>query len=71
MGHAEAASTMCSIAKVIISMKSGVIPANINYTTPRSDIDALHNGLVEVSMPVFISSQSFSWQYPQGIVIIT
>lgn len=49
MGHAEAASSMCSIAKVIIAMKSGVIPPNINYTTPRNDIDALHNGTVEAS----------------------
>ncbi len=55
MGHAEAASTLCSLAKVIIAMKSGVIPPNINYKTPRNDIDALHNGLIEVSNPqIFI-----------------
>lgn len=53
MGHAEAASTLCSIAKAIIAMKSGTIPPNINYRTPRNDIDALHNGLIEVSNPMF------------------
>lgn len=49
MGHAEAASALCAIAKAIIAMKSGAIPPNINYKTPRNDIDALHNGLIEVS----------------------
>lgn len=49
MGHTEAASALCAIAKAIIAMKSGAIPPNINYKTPRNDIDALHNGLIEVS----------------------
>lgn len=60
MGHAEAASSMCSIAKVIIAIRSGFIPANINYETPRNEIDALHNGLVEVSNPIFTKLSGLS-----------
>ncbi|XP_036142990.1 fatty acid synthase-like isoform X2 [Monomorium pharaonis] len=31
---------------VIIAFESGFVPPNINYTTPRNDIDALMNGTV-------------------------
>ncbi|XP_036142914.1 fatty acid synthase-like [Monomorium pharaonis] len=46
LGHAEPASGLTQIAKVIIAFESGFVPPNINYTTPRNDIDALMNGTV-------------------------
>ncbi|XP_036142748.1 fatty acid synthase [Monomorium pharaonis] len=48
LGHAESASGFTQIAKVIIAFESGFVPPNINYTTPRNDIDALVNGTVRV-----------------------
>ncbi|XP_075219330.1 fatty acid synthase-like isoform X2 [Lycorma delicatula] len=48
IGHTEPASAICSIVKVLISMETGVIPPNINFYKPRSDIEALHNGKIKV-----------------------
>ncbi|XP_036142705.1 fatty acid synthase-like isoform X1 [Monomorium pharaonis] len=48
LGHTESASGITQIAKVIIAFESGFVPPNINYTTPRNDIDALVNGTVRV-----------------------
>lgn len=49
IGHSEPASGACSIVKAIIAMETGMIPPNINFHTPRSDIEALHNGKISVS----------------------
>nr|XP_050845856.1 fatty acid synthase-like isoform X1 [Vespula vulgaris] len=48
IGHTEGASGICSIAKVIISMESGLIPPNINFNIPRKDVQALTDGRIEV-----------------------
>ncbi|XP_011690499.1 PREDICTED: fatty acid synthase-like [Wasmannia auropunctata] len=48
LGHAEPASGFTQIAKVIIAFETGFVPPNINYTSPRNDIDALVNGTVRV-----------------------
>ncbi|KPJ07407.1 Fatty acid synthase [Papilio machaon] len=48
MGHSEPASGLCSIAKVIIAMEEGVIPANLHYKTPNPDIPALSDGRIQV-----------------------
>lgn len=49
MGHSEPASGLCSIAKVLIAMESGVIPPNLHYQNPNPDIPALSDGRLEVS----------------------
>ncbi|KYN28029.1 Fatty acid synthase [Trachymyrmex cornetzi] len=46
LGHSEPASGFNQIAKVIIAFETGSVPPNINYTTPRKDIDALINNSV-------------------------
>ncbi|XP_011705437.1 PREDICTED: fatty acid synthase-like, partial [Wasmannia auropunctata] len=46
LGHAEPASGLTQIAKIIIAFETGFVPPNINYTSPRNDIDALKNGAV-------------------------
>ncbi|XP_036148675.1 fatty acid synthase isoform X2 [Monomorium pharaonis] len=67
LGHTEPASGITQIAKVIISFESGFIPSNINYTTPRNDIDALMNGsvcVVQEPMPLkngYIGISSFGF----------
>ncbi|KYN37410.1 Fatty acid synthase [Trachymyrmex septentrionalis] len=48
LGHSESASGFNQIAKVIIGFETGFVPPNINYTSPRKDIDALLNGSVRV-----------------------
>ncbi|KYM98433.1 Fatty acid synthase [Cyphomyrmex costatus] len=48
LGHTEPASGFNQIAKVIIAFETGFVPPNINYTSPRKDIDALIDGSVRV-----------------------
>ncbi len=48
MGHAEAASGICSMTKMILAFELGVLPPNIHYKTPRTDIDALQKGKLVV-----------------------
>ncbi|XP_076272609.1 fatty acid synthase 1 [Rhynchophorus ferrugineus] len=48
MGHSEPASGLCSLAKVVIAMESGVIPANLHFTNPNKDIPALSDGRLKV-----------------------
>lgn len=48
MGHSEPASGLCSIAKVLIGMETGVIPANLHFENPNTDIPALLDGRLKV-----------------------
>lgn len=48
MGHSEPASGLCSIAKVVVAMERGIIPANLHYSTPNPDIPALSDGRIKV-----------------------
>ena len=48
IGHAESASALCGIAKMIISFRTGIIPANLRYKNPNPKIKGLHNGKLEV-----------------------
>jgi fatty acid synthase len=49
MGHSEPASGLCSVAKVLIAMESGVIPPNLHYEDPNPDIPALSDGKLQVN----------------------
>ncbi|KAK8776848.1 hypothetical protein V5799_029807, partial [Amblyomma americanum] len=48
MGHTEAASGVCCVAKVILAMETGVIAANLHFKTPNPNIPSLHDGSVQV-----------------------
>ncbi|XP_068623912.1 fatty acid synthase-like [Battus philenor] len=48
MGHSEAASGMCSLAKACIAYNSGYIPPNLHYETPRQEILGLVAGRLQV-----------------------
>ncbi|XP_076656220.1 fatty acid synthase-like [Halictus rubicundus] len=48
LGHAEAASGMCSMAKLLIAMEAGVIPGNLHFKNPNKDIPSLHDGSIQV-----------------------
>ena len=41
MGHAEPASAMASICKVLIAMEQGVLPGNLHYNNPNPYIPGL------------------------------
>ncbi|KAH9382862.1 hypothetical protein HPB48_023480 [Haemaphysalis longicornis] len=54
VGHAEAASAVASLAKVIFALETDVIAGNLHFTEPIPGISALTDGRVEVvhkSMP--------------------
>lgn len=48
MGHSEPASGLCSIAKILIAMEAGMIPANLHFKEPNKDIAALNDGRLKV-----------------------
>lgn len=47
MGHAEPASGMNSISKVLLTFKNRMIPANIHFKNPNPNVPELINGLVK------------------------
>ncbi|KAH8298247.1 hypothetical protein KR018_011847 [Drosophila ironensis] len=48
MGHAEPASGISALAKMIIAMEEGVIPRNLHYHTPNPSVPALVEGRLKV-----------------------
>ncbi|KAB0795973.1 hypothetical protein PPYR_10034 [Photinus pyralis] len=48
MGHSEPASGVCSMAKLVIAMESGIIPQNLHFTSPNTEIPALLDGRFKV-----------------------
>lgn len=48
MGHAEAASGLCSIVKILLAMETGVIPGNLHFETPRSNLHGIIDGRLKV-----------------------
>lgn len=48
MGHSEAASGVCSVSKLLISMETGIIPGNLHFKTPNTDIPSLTDGSIQV-----------------------
>ncbi|XP_060524806.1 fatty acid synthase-like [Cylas formicarius] len=47
-GHSEASAVMFSVAKVLVAMETGQIPANINFEKPNPNIKALVDGKLKV-----------------------
>lgn len=55
IGHAESASGMAGLLKVVLSLKNGIIPANLHFNTP--------NKLIPWSdIPIEVVSQNTLWQ---------
>lgn len=48
VGHCETSGLFMSIVKAIITLESGYIPPNINYTGPNNNVAALQNGKIQV-----------------------
>lgn len=47
-GHSEASAAMFSVAKVLIAMEQGVIPATIQFENSNPNIKGLLNGNLQV-----------------------
>lgn len=47
LGHAEPASGLNSIAKMLVTFENRMIPANLHYKSPNTSIPELINGLVK------------------------
>jgi len=48
MGHAEPASGLCSVVKVLIAMEQGLIAPNLHFSNPRQDVEGLLAGRLKV-----------------------
>lgn len=48
MGHPEPASGLAALAKIIVAMEDGAIPANLHFKSPNTDIPALADGRLTV-----------------------
>jgi len=48
LGHCEPASGLCSVVKVLIAMEHGLIPPNLNFSSPRQDVEGLVAGRFKV-----------------------
>ncbi|XP_077489974.1 fatty acid synthase-like [Amblyomma americanum] len=48
VGHAEPASGIASLAKVILAMETGIIAGNLHFNEPNPKIACLHDGSIEV-----------------------
>ncbi|KAI6188362.1 Fatty acid synthase [Aphelenchoides besseyi] len=48
MGHAEPASGLASIAKIIIAIERGIIPPNLHFNEPNEYIEGLKEGTLKV-----------------------
>lgn len=48
LGHTEPASGLCSVAKMIIAMETGLIPPNMHFQSPTRGIKSFENGMLKV-----------------------
>ncbi|KAJ1528633.1 hypothetical protein ONE63_007028 [Megalurothrips usitatus] len=48
VGHTDGCAGMLAVAKLIVAMETGVIPATINHATPNTNITALRDGRLQI-----------------------
>lgn len=48
MGHAEPASGLCSLTKIILAIHRGFIPPNLHFKEPNEYIEGLKDGSLKV-----------------------
>jgi len=49
MGHTEGASGLCQIAKIVATLQTGLIPANLNYKQPHYSMKNIREDKIHVS----------------------
>ncbi|XP_063230411.1 fatty acid synthase-like [Bacillus rossius redtenbacheri] len=50
MGHAEAASGLCSLVKVVLAFETGLIPPNLHFAEPNRGVPQLLDGRIQVGL---------------------
>lgn len=48
IGHTEAASSFASLVKGLITLDSGIIPPNLNYSAPNPNVPGLLSNKIKV-----------------------
>lgn len=48
MGHPEPASGLAGVTKVVLAMQHGLLPPNLHFNSPNTDIAALLDGRLKV-----------------------
>lgn len=48
MGHAEAASGLCALVKVLLAMETGIIPANLHFSVPNPNLYGILDGRIKI-----------------------
>ncbi|XP_039312737.1 fatty acid synthase [Solenopsis invicta] len=48
LGHSEAASSLCQIAKVLIAMETGILTPTIYFNSPRKELSAIIEGRIKI-----------------------
>ncbi|TGZ54716.1 Fatty acid synthase [Temnothorax longispinosus] len=48
LGHSEAASGLCQIAKVLLAMETGIITPTIHFKRPRKELPAIIEGRIKI-----------------------
>lgn len=61
LGHTEASAALSSLAKVIITFETGIVPPNINLETLHPKIESFHNGNIEVYIFTRVRVFRFQW----------
>ncbi|XP_022912997.2 fatty acid synthase-like [Onthophagus taurus] len=64
IGHTEPASFLCSLTKVIYTFENNFIPPNINFKTPRLDVEAFRDGRIKVV------TEKTKWENNNGLIAI-
>ena len=53
MGHSEAAAGLCSIAKTVVTIQTGMIPPNLHFRKPKPEQEKLFDGSLKVNCTTF------------------
>lgn len=48
LGHSEASSGICSIAKILLAFEYGIVAPNLHFKKARQDIPAIVEGRLKV-----------------------
>lgn len=60
IGHTASAAGVAGLIKAALAVKHGLIPPNVNYTSPNPDLD-------ELTSPFFVSARARAWPSQKGL----
>ena len=61
MGHSESAAGLSGVAKAIVAIQTGTIPANLHLQKPRAELEELiMEGKIKVKNPLILATTDYS-----------